>query len=128
MATKSMAYDHPTYTVRHVAPLALPATAASTSAGKFVALVAMKVKSVNVGVNIAGTNAAAGYDILNGTTSVGAITCGTDAAGTIETAVTTDITLAAGGYLDIKTKANSATLACSAAIEYEITPGATVTA
>lgn len=128
MATKSMAYDQPTYTTRQSAPINLNAVAASVSAGKFVAFTAMKIKSVNAMVNIAGTATAAGYDLLNGTTSVAEFLAGTGAAGTLLTAVASDITLTSGGYLDIKTKAVSATLAASVMIEYEITPGANVTA
>jgi len=128
MATKSMAYDHPTYTCRQAAPLNLPATAASISAGKFIAFTAMKVKGISTMVVIAGTATAAGYDFLNGTSSVGGVTLGTSAAGTEGTRYETDITLASGGHLDIKTKAASATLAASAMIEFEIIPGANVTA
>jgi len=128
MATKSMSYDHPTYTCRHVAPLNLPAVAASVSAGKFLALVDMKIKQVNIVMNIVGTNDSAGYGIYNGTTSVGAITMGTSSVGHIGTAYATDISISAGSFLDIRTLANSATLSCSAAIEYEVTPGATVLA
>lgn len=128
MATKSMAYDHPTYTARCVANVPLPATAASTSVFKFLAFTDMKVKSVNVIVKTAGTADAAGYDLLNGTSSVASIGVGTAAAAASGTAATTDITLSSGGYLDIKTKAASATMATDAFIEYEIVPGANVTA
>jgi hypothetical protein len=127
MATKSMAYDHPTYIVRNTAPLAVPAVAASVSAGKFIAFTGMKIKSIQAAVNIAGTAAGAGYDIYNGTTSIGAFAAGTSAAGSVLTAITTDIALTSGGFVDVKTKADSATLAASLAFEYEITPGATVT-
>lgn len=128
MATKSMRYDHPAYQARLVSHVSVPAIAASTSAFKFLAYTAMKVKKVGAIVMVAGTNASAGWDILNGTTSVGAITAGTDAAATVPTAFQTDVTLAAGGYLDIKTKANSATLKGDFYIEYELIPGADVSA
>lgn len=127
MATKSMAYDHPTYIVRQATALSLPAVAASISAGKFVAFTAMKVKGISTMVNIAGTATGAGYNFYNGTTSVGAVTLGTSAAGTEGTRFETSVTLASGGYLDIKTKADSATMAASALIEFEIIPGADVT-
>ena len=128
MATKSFAYDHPTYVARHAAVVNLPAIAASTPAGKFMAFTNLKVKSISAGVNIAGTNGAAGYDIYNGTTSVGAIIAGTSTAGSVLTGLTQDITLSSGSFLDIRTKANSATLAASLTVEYEVVPGATVTA
>ncbi len=128
MATKSMSYDHPTYVTRQAAALGLPATAASTAVNKFVAFTDMKIKSIQGAVNIAGTATAAGYDIYNGTSSVGAFTAGTSAAGSVLTAISSDITLASGGFLDVKTKADSATLAASLLLEYEIIPGASVTA
>lgn len=128
MATKSMAYDHPQYTVHGATPLNLPAVAASVSAGKFLAFTGMKIKSIQCIVNIAGTATAAGYDILNGTSSIGEFLAGTSAAGSVLTAITSDIALTSAGYLDIKTKAASATLSASLMIESEMTPGANVTA
>lgn len=128
MATKNMAYDHPAYTVRGAAPLNCPAVAASTSAAKFIAFTSMKIKSIQGAVNIAGTATAAGYDIYNGTSSVGEFVTGTSAAGSVLTAITSDISLTSGGFVDVKTKAASATVAASFALEYEIVPGADVTA
>ena len=128
MAKKSMSYDHPAYTTRHITTLALPAVAASTPCGKFIAIANMRIKSIECGVNIAGTNAASGYDIYNGTTSVAAITNGTVAAAGSVTGLTQDINLDDGGFLDIKTKANSATQNCTFTIVWEIDPGADITA
>ena len=128
MATKSMSYDHPTYVTRQSAPLNCPAVAASTSAAKFVAYTSMKIKSIQGAVNIAGTATAAGYDIFNGTSSVGEFVAGTSAAGSVLTAIASDISLTSGGFLDVKTKAASATLAASFNLEYEVVPGASVTA
>lgn len=127
MATKSMRYDHPAYQARYSAAMPLGAVAASVSAGKFVAYTAMVVKSIRGVVDIAGTNTAAGYDILNGTTSFASVTVGTNAAGSALSVTMTEQTLAAGGYIDFKTLANSATTANSFIVEYELTPGATVT-
>lgn len=127
MASKSMAYDHPAYTSRHIVPVPLPAVAASTSVFKFVAFTSIKVKRIDAIVKTAGTADAAGYDIMNGTSSVGSVGVGTAAAAALGTAMVTDITVAAGSYLDIKTKAASATMACDAAIEYEILAGGDVT-
>jgi hypothetical protein len=124
---KSMAYDHPTYTVRHVAPIKLPATAASTTVSKFVAFTAIKVKSIGIMTQIAGTADAAGYDLLNGTSSIGAAVMGTVAAGAMGTMTFTEQTLASGGYIDFKTKAASATLAGEAYVEFEIIAGSDVT-
>lgn len=128
MANKSMSYDHPTYVARHVVPIKLPAAAASTTTAKFVAFTDIKVKSVGIMTQIAGTVDAAGYDILNGTSSIGASVLGTVAVGGMGTTTFTEQTLASGGYLDFKTKAASATLAGEAYVEFEIIPGANVTA
>jgi hypothetical protein len=128
MATKSMSYDHPTYEARRVAPIKLPAGSASASISKFVAFTDIKVKSVNLVVQVLGTSDTAGYDLLNGTTSFGAIVTGTSAVGTALTAVVSDQTLSSGGYIDFKTKAESATLAAEGYVEYEVIPGANVTA
>jgi hypothetical protein len=128
MATKNMAYDHPQYVVRQAAHIKLPATAASTSVAKFLAFTAMKIKSVNTIVGIAGTSTNAGWDFLNGTSSVGGVVVGTSVAVTVGAESQFDTTLASGGYLDIKTKAESATLAGDIMIEYEFVPGANVSA
>lgn len=128
MATKNMSYDHPTYVSRNMTPIAVPAVAASTSGAKFLAFSAIKIKRVGAIVAVAGTATGAGWDILNGTTSVGGITAGTSVANSVLTPVTTDITLASDGYLDIKTKAASATLRGDFMIEWEFVPGADVTA
>jgi len=128
MAKKTKAYDNPAYQARYSAPFRCPAIAASTTVGKFVAFAAMKIKSVRGNVDVAGTNAAAGYDIYNGTTSIGELVAGTNTAGSTLAAILPDATLAENGFIEIKTKANSATLAASLAFEYEITPGAEITA
>lgn len=127
MATSQREYTNPTYHTRHVVPVHVQAVAASTTAFRFLAMAKMKVKSINAIVNVAGTNASAGWDILNGTTSVAAITAGTNTASTVLTAVSTDITVTAASYLEIKTKANSATLQADFYIEYEILPDAVLT-
>lgn len=127
MATQAYAYDHPQYQVHVPVALNLSAVAASTEAGKFVAFQACKVKSLRCVIGITGTNDAAGYDIYNGTTSVGSIVVGTAAVNSAATVTFTEQTLAAGGYIGFKTKANSATTANSVVLEVEPVPGATVT-
>lgn len=122
-----MNYDHPQYVAHQLVVVRMPATAASTTAKKFPTHVAMKVKRISGIVQIAGTNDSAGYDILNGTTSVGAITIGTATAGSFNAGLTQDITLASGGFLDIKTKANSATMVTDLMVEFQVIPGSEVT-
>ena len=127
MATKTLSYDHPTYQVRPSAVVNCPAVAAEISAGKFVAFAAMKVKSIRGAVNVAGTADTAAYDLYNGTTSIGTIVMGTKTAGEALSYTTSDITLASGGFIDFKTIADSATLAASFTVEYQLTPGAAIT-
>lgn len=131
MSKKSKAYDNAVYQSRYSNAINLPAVAASTTVAKFIAFAAMKIKSIRANINVAGTATAAGYDIFNGTSSIGELLCGTSAAAAAPTTITPTAangTLAEDGYIEIKTKAASATLAASAMIEYEITPGADITA
>lgn len=128
MSTKSLAYDHPAYLARNSSQVVCPAVAASASAAKFLAFSAIRVKSIKGLTVVAGTAAGAGYDIYNGTSSVGAITVGTQVAGAATPALTQDIVLAAGGYIDFKTKADSATAATAFVVEHELISGASITA
>lgn len=127
MATKSMAYDHPTYTTRRCAVLKLPATTASTVAGKFLAFTNMTVKSINMGVDIAGTSTGHYRLTLNGTGSLGVFQTLASAAGYILPVVSSDIALASGQWIDFFTGPQSATVSASATIEYQIDPLANVT-
>jgi hypothetical protein len=130
MAKKIRAYDDAAYRARYSTMINISAVAASIPAGKFIAFAACKIKSLKAAVNIAGTNAAAGYDIYNGTTSIGEFVCGTSTAGSLITEVLpTAITgaMAEDTILDFRTKANSATLAATISVEYEITPVANIT-
>ena len=54
MATKSMAYEHPTYVVRQALPL--PVTVANTISAKFTAWTAMLVMSITLTTQVAGTS------------------------------------------------------------------------
>lgn len=130
MANRSFAYDHPQYVVNQGAQVTCAATAASTDvlAGKFVAFAACKVKDIYGVVAVAGTADAAGWDIYNGTTSFADCTAGTAAAKATISVTMTEQTLAQGGYIQFKTKADSATLAGNFVVEYAITPGGNVTA
>lgn len=121
-------YDHPDIAIARSQSLHLPATAATTVVTKFVAFAKMKIKSVRGGVLVAGTNTAAGYALLNGTTTVGAITAGTSTAGSALTGTITaaNATLAEGDQLDIKTLADSATLVSAITIEFQLEPDADV--
>ena len=130
MTTKNMAYDHPAYLARYAASLKCPAVAVATSAGKFVAFAAMKVKAIKGVVDIAGTSASGAlYTVLKNATAIATCTMGTSVAGIAVTVPIAEQTLAAGDFIDFKTvAANSATMAASFVLEYELVPGADVTA
>jgi hypothetical protein len=83
-----------------------------------------RIKQVRGRVVTAGTNAAAGIDIFNGTTSVGAITFGTNTAGSVGTSGAINSDILADGLLEIKGKANSATLVVTLSIEERVLPEA----
>ena len=126
MATKSYGYDFPHYQVHVPVTINCAAVAAETFAAKFVAFQACVVKSIRGVVTIVGDADADGYDLFNGTTSFASAVTGTTANAAI--AVTMDAqTLAAGGYIAFKTKADGGTQAASFVLEVEPVPGADLT-
>lgn len=127
MATRGMRYDHPNFVVRREDKANNVTGIASTTFQKFLFFQKVRVKKIHSLVVTAGTDAAAGVDIYNGTTSVGAITHGTDAALTVNDSGLLDVTVSAGSFIDLRGKANSATMVNSYSIEYEVLPDAVVT-
>lgn len=117
-----MAYDSPNNTVRREAQFSKVTGIASTNIIRMLCFQKTRIKKVHALCMTAGTDAAAGVDILNGTTSVGAITFGTDTAGTTYSSGALDSTITALSYLEIKGKAGSATMVHSYAVEYEVLP------
>jgi len=93
---------------------------ASTAFQRILFFQKAKLKGVKSLVVTAGTNAAAGVDILIGTSSVGAITHGTDTAGTVNSSGDINSDIAAGSYVELKGKATSATMVNSYTIVYEV--------
>lgn len=135
MATKSMSYDHPAYTVPQAVSTP-PTTAGAAGVGaKFIAFTTMLMKSATIAVQVAGTTtAAAGNDFtffkVNGTTttSVGySGNLGTTVAFTAGTNVTLSGTLAQGEMLCAK-HGTDATQVAAITYEFLLAPGANVTA
>lgn len=120
-------YDHPNCVVRREKTANNVTGIASTTFQKILFFQKAKLKAVHSLVVTAGTNAAAGVDIYVGTTSVGAITHGTDAANSFNTSGELNIEIAAQSYVDLRGKANSATMVNSYVIEYEVLPEAVQT-
>lgn len=123
-----MAYSEPNSTLRREINAPNITGAASASMAKFHMLQKTKLKSVSALVVTAGTHASAGIDIYNGTTSVGAITLGTSTAGSVAVSGAINATVADSSFIELKGKANSATLVASFAIEHEVFHDATKTA
>ena len=132
MTSKSMAYDHPAYTVPVV-------YSGSTTAGangvttKFAAYTAMKIKAVHSGPNLALVTTAAGSQPLlysqHGTaTATTTLTVLTSASyANISDDLATEITLAAGDAFWY-THGTDATTSRAVAVECVLVPGADVTA
>lgn len=78
-----------------------------------------KLRGVTGLVVTAGTNASAGVDIYVGTTSVGAVTFGTNTAGVVATSGAINAEVPAGSFVEIRGKANSATMVNSYAVVWE---------
>ena len=128
MATKTVhSYDHPNSAVRREVHVNNLTGIATTTMQKIMFHQACVLKAVHSMVVTAGTNAAAGITINNGTTSVGTITHGTDAALTTHTSGAINSTVAADGYIDFTGLATSATMVNSYTLEIEVLPGAVVT-
>jgi len=75
-----MTYDNPKYGADRTTMIAFETdsnAAASTEQARFRNFVAMKVKEVRAVVVAAGTATTMGYNILKGTSSIGAVVCGT---------------------------------------------------
>jgi hypothetical protein len=134
MATKSMAYDHPSYLA--VVPVALSpgAAGASNQSGRFVAWAAMAIKSVQVITTTSGTSTTHVQRLLiyrgggTSTETTVLMTLGSAALGTSvgNFAATSTMTLAQGDSVALL-QGTDATIVAQASLELVITPGANVT-
>jgi len=115
-------YTHPNYHVTREIHVPNVTGIASTSVRKFHMFLAAKLKAVHGIVLTAGTNASAGFDILVGTASVGEIVFGTNTAGVVAHSAVMNADIPKDGLIDIKGKADSATLVASLVVEYVNTP------
>lgn len=127
MATQTLRYDHPAYTIPYVFS-GLTAAGANGVSTKFAAFTAMKIKSVTMGLVIAST-AAGSQPLLytksgtaTATATLTVLTSGASAA--INNAVS--ISLAQGDQFWVA-HGTDATTAVAVAIEAVVTPGANIT-
>jgi hypothetical protein len=119
-------YNDPQFQINQGNQIKCPAGSASAVISKFTAFAKTRILSVRGGIMVAGTNTAAGYQLLNGTTVVGTIACGTSTAGAkvAGTITAANAVLEEGDTLDFKTLANSATLAAEFVVEFRTDPDA----
>jgi hypothetical protein len=115
-----MAYDSANAVIRRELSTGKRTGVASASVDKFMFFQKAMLRKVHAQVVVAGTNAAAGFDIYVGTTSVGAVTLGTNTAGSVASSSAINAEIPASGHIDIQGKANSATLQASFVIEYDV--------
>ena len=107
-----MRYDSPDRAMRELTQNNVTGAASATMT-KFHTYAKSRLKRVSALIATAGTNATAGVDIFVGTTSVGAITVGTNTAGVTADSGALDVEVPAAGMIEIKGKANSATMVLS---------------
>lgn len=132
MTTKSMAYDHPVYTVP-VIYSGHTVAGANGVTNKFCAYTAMKIKSVTQKPVLALVTTAAGsqpllYSQTGSTTSTTTLTVLTSASyAAVVDDLATEVTLAAGDAFWV-THGTDATVSNAVAIECVVIPGANITA
>jgi len=127
MSTKSMSYDHPTYTA--VDSFDGSATGNAGTTTKFVAFTAMLIKSATLKPTTAGTsNDVSSFIQISGTTTTttAIATFGSGATTFTNVAFATAPSLAQGDTFYV-VKGTDATAVISASLERLVTPGASVT-
>lgn len=100
-------YDSPNATIRREAMgLTEAGGGGTTEYAKFVSFQKMKLKAAHAYVTTAGTAGAHGFNVFNGTTSVGAISLGTSAAGVTASSAVLNSAVAAMGQVSVKSLAD----------------------
>lgn len=117
----ALRYDHPNNMVRREKNTRVTG-AASGSIKKILFFQKSRIKKIHGIVEVAGTNDAAVMILKNGTTAIGTMTFGTQAAGSVVHSAALNSTVDASGYLDIEGATNSATLVTDMCVEYEVLP------
>lgn len=126
----SMAYDHPAYLTRHFRGTVI--SAGSGTIGRFAAHADLIAKAAHAMPNIAGTSASELIKVYKvaitggGTTALGTITMGGSASITAGTVDLADAAIADGDEVRFLS-GTDATVVYSAELEYQVTPGATLT-
>lgn len=119
-----MAYDDAAFSIRREINAPNIAGADEASMAKFLQFQATRLKAVHALVCVAGTSTAAGLDVFIGTASVAEVILGEDEPGSVVHSGRIDLDVPANGLIEIKGKADSATLVVSLSIEHEVSPAA----
>jgi hypothetical protein len=115
-----MAYDSPHTVISREINLPTQTGVASATITKLLQFQKATLKRVHAAVIVAGTNAAAGFDIYVGTSSVGAVTLGTNTAGSLANSGTLNVAVPANSILELRGKANSATMQFTPVLELRV--------
>lgn len=118
-----MAYDDPDFLVRREAFGGESGGGATTEYCKFRSFQKMRLKAVHAVVTVAGTATTHALNIYHGTSSIGAISLGTSAAGVTASSSVLDEECAALDQISVKTGADAAGKN-HVIYEYEVTPDA----
>lgn len=123
-----MSYDAPNYNVRQEYFAGEAGGGATTEYCKFRRFQKSRLKKVHASVTTAGTATAHGFDVYQGTTSIGTIALSTTAAAGAAGAVSAssgllDVTIAAGQQVSVKSLAD-ATGKAHIVYEFETLPDA----
>ncbi|MBF0109270.1 MAG: hypothetical protein HQL76_08850 [Magnetococcales bacterium] len=122
-----MSYSDPDFQVRREHCAGEVGGGATTEYARFASFQKARLKKVHSVVTTAGTTTDHGFDLYSGTSSIGAITLGTSAAGATAASATLDASMTALGRFSVKSKAD-ATGKAIIVYEYEVTPDAVQTA
>lgn len=119
-----MSYDDANSSIARESRMGTLTGVASAAFARFHCFQKTRIKQIRGTVVVAGTNASAGIDIYNGTTSVGSITVGTNTAGTIVSSGALNTDVAADSFYELRGKANSATMQVALVAEERVLPEA----
>jgi len=115
-----MAYDDADHAIQTINAQLTGAAAATMQ--KFLMFRGASLRRVSALVMTAGTNAAAAVDVLIGTSTVATLAFGTQAAGSIIDSGPMSVEVPPGGAIELKGRANSATLVGAFQIQHQLDP------
>lgn len=101
-----MSYDSPNNTVRREVDR-ITVAGATTEGAKFRSFQALKLKKVHASVITAGTATTHGYDVYQGTASVGTIALSTSTAGVLASSAALNLNIASMEQISVKSLADA---------------------